>query len=54
MEITVENTYKIVFLKLGGVEFPTRVWQGQSESGIPVQAFITGIAPEISKTDPRR
>ncbi len=53
MEITVENTPQIVYLKLGVIEFPARVWQDQSESGIPVQAFITGIAPEISKTDPR-
>jgi len=47
MKITVESTSRIVYLKMGGVEFPACVWQGQSESGIAVQAFITRIAPEI-------
>jgi hypothetical protein len=52
MKITVENTRKIVYFKMGGVEFPARVWQGKTESGIPVQAFITRIAPEIAIHDP--
>jgi len=39
MKITVENTRKIVYLKLAGAEFPARVWQGKSESGIAVLAF---------------
>jgi len=58
MKITVENTRKITYLKMGGVEFPARVGQGQSESGIAVQAFITHRLSKnekvISKTDPRR
>jgi len=58
MKITVENTHKITYLKLGDVEFPACVWQGQSESGITVQAFITHRLSKnekvISKTDPRR
>jgi hypothetical protein len=36
MKITLENTLKITYLKLGMVEFPACVWQG--ESGIAVQA----------------
>jgi hypothetical protein len=35
------------------VEFPARVWQYQSESGIAVQAFIARITPEIPIHDPR-
>ena len=53
MKVMLENTSKIVRLVIGGKEVPARVWQGQTESGIPVQAFITRIAPEIPKSDPR-
>lgn len=48
MKITIENTSKIVSLSGN----PARVWQGETESGIPVQAFIIRIAPEIPNTDP--
>ena len=40
MKVTLENTTKIV--NLNGV--PARVWEGQTESGIPCHAFITRIA----------
>ena len=40
MEIHLENTAKIV--SLNGV--PARVWEGHTESGIPVHAYITRIA----------
>lgn len=53
MKITIESTSKIVQLVVNGREIDARVWQGETDSGIPVQAFITRIAPEIPKTDPR-
>lgn len=55
MKITIESTAKIVELVLAadGTTVPARVWQGHTDSGIPVQVFVTRIAPEISKTDPR-
>lgn len=40
MKITVTNTDKIV--NLNGV--PARVWEGESEQGVPVYCFITRIA----------
>lgn len=40
MKITIENTEKIV--QLDGV--PARVWEGKTDSGIPVICFITRIA----------
>jgi hypothetical protein len=40
MKITIESTTKIV--ELNGV--PARVWEGHTESGIPVHCFITRIA----------
>ncbi len=35
MNITIENTSRIVYLKMGMVEFPACVWQRKSESEIP-------------------
>lgn len=53
MKITLENTSRIVQLVINGQTVPARIWQGQTENGIPVHAFITRIAPEIPKSDPR-
>ena len=52
MKVTLENTDKIVTLEVNGASVPARVWQGETENGIPVHAFITRIVPEIPKTDP--
>jgi hypothetical protein len=52
MKITIESTAKIVDLTIGGHIVPARIWQGETESGIPVHCFVTRIAPEISTTDP--
>lgn len=40
MKITVENTDKIV--ELNGV--PARIWEGLTDSGIPIHVFVTRIA----------
>lgn len=40
MKITIEQTTKIV--QLNGV--PARIWEGHTETGIPVHVFITRIA----------
>ena len=40
MKITIESTTKIV--QLNGI--PARIWDGKTESGIPIHAFITRIA----------
>jgi hypothetical protein len=40
MKLTIESTTKIVHLN--GVE--ARVWEGETESGIPVHCFITLVA----------
>ena len=52
MKIRIESTSKIVTLVVGGNDVPARVWQGETDGGIPVQCFITRIAPEIPKSDP--
>jgi hypothetical protein len=48
MKITIESTEKIV--DVNGV--PARIWEGQTESGIPVHCFVTRIA--VHKDDPRQ
>ena len=40
MKITIESTQKMV--TLDGV--PARIWQGQTENGIPVHCYVTRIA----------
>jgi hypothetical protein len=58
MKIIIESTDKIVRLQLpSGAEVPAGVWQGHvvddGDSGlIPVQVFVTRIAPEIPESDP--
>lgn len=53
MKIALVSTSKIVTLVIDGKDVPARVWQGETVGGVPVQAFIIRIAPEIPKTDPR-
>lgn len=48
MKIIVESTAKIVALVVDGHDIHTRVWQGETESGMPVQAFIALVTPDIS------
>lgn len=44
MKITIENTTKIVQLSLDGANFPARIWEGKTETGIPVHCYITRVA----------
>ncbi len=53
MKIEIESTTKIVMLVIDGHDVPARVWQGKTAEGIPVQCFITRIAPEIHKNNPQ-
>lgn len=43
MRITLEPTDKFVTLILRREEVPARVWQGETEDGTKVMAFITRI-----------
>lgn len=52
MKITIESTDKVVLLSTGTGEVPARLWQGKTDSGIPVMCFITRIAPEVTRDDP--
>ncbi len=44
MKLTIESTTKIVTLATPGGEVPARVWEGFTESGIPVHCLITRVA----------
>lgn len=56
MKVTLESTGKIVDLDASLHRNPVRarVWQGETESGIPVMAFVTYISPELDKADARQ
>ena len=57
MKITLQPTTKIVELGSsdGGstCRIMAHIWEGETESGIPVHAFIPLIAPTIPRDDPR-
>lgn len=54
MKITIESTTKTVELVApsGTGMIEARVWQGQTDRGVPVQVYIALIAPEIPESDP--
>ncbi len=45
MKITIESTAK--FVEVNGV--PARIWEGHSESGIPVHCYVTRIAVPLGQ-----
>lgn len=50
MKITIESTTRVVDLETRDHgHLPARVWEGKTESGIPVQVLITRIA--VAKTE---
>jgi hypothetical protein len=44
MKITIESTDKLVQLQGPAGSLPARIWEGHTDSGIPVHCFITRIA----------
>lgn len=53
MKIVIESTDKLVQVTINGQTVPARLWQGESDEGIPCVAFITRISPLIPVSDPR-
>ena len=45
MRITIETTTKVV--EVDGV--PARIWEGQTESGIPVHCMITRVVVDVAE-----
>lgn len=54
MNIQVHSTSKVVTFEINGAKVPARIWEGATESGIPVHCFITRLAPTIPVDDPRQ
>lgn len=52
VKVTLESTTKIVDIQTVDGSVKARVWQGQTDSGVPVQAFIPLISPEVRRSDP--
>lgn len=53
MKITIESTDKLVHLREpGGQAVPARIWEGKTDTGIPVFCYITRIAPLIPEPLP--
>jgi hypothetical protein len=46
MKVTLESTDKILRLVVDGHEVPARLWEGATEGGVAVVAFITRISPQ--------
>lgn len=46
MKITLESTTTVTELEAGGGLMPARVWEGHTEDGVPVVAFISRISPQ--------
>lgn len=44
MKVTLESTSKTTILELDGPRMTARIWEGVTESGIKVHAYITRIA----------
>ena len=45
MKVILENTTKVVYLN--GV--PARIWEGETETGIKVHAYVTRIAIDVDE-----
>ena len=54
MKIAIVSTAKLVTLVVDGASVPARVWEGFTESGVPIHCFITRLAPTIPKDDVRQ
>jgi hypothetical protein len=48
VKITLEPTTKLVELKTSTGTVPARIWEGKTDSGIPVHAYLTRIAAPLT------
>lgn len=44
MKLIIESTTKVVELNKNGSQMIARIWEGHTESGIPVHCYITRVA----------
>lgn len=49
MKITIESTTTIIELIMpNGARVPARIWEGHTESGIPIHCYVTRVAVSAS------
>jgi len=48
VKLILEPTDKIVELRIGDAVVPARIWQGESDAGIEVHAYITRVAVAVA------
>jgi len=53
MKISIESTSKFVTFQYGGRDVAARIWEGHTDDGTPVHAYITRICPTIPKPLPQ-
>jgi hypothetical protein len=46
MKVTIESTDCVVSISIDGKEVPARIWEGNTEAGVPVVCFVTRISPQ--------
>jgi len=46
MKITLDCTQVLVHITVGSASVPARLWEGHTEDGVPVHAYITRISPQ--------
>ncbi len=44
MKITIESTTRVVEVKVNGISYQARAWEGETESGVKVHCLIPRIA----------
>lgn len=51
MKITIESTSKLVQFEIqggpAGSVVPARIWEGYTDTGIPVHCYVTRICPSV-------
>jgi len=54
MKITISSTDQIIELERRdgrhGISVPARLWEGFTESGVPVHVYVTRLSPQIEDT----
>ena len=46
MRITLDSTKVVTDIQINGVDVPARLWEGHTEDGVPVHAYITRVSPQ--------
>ena len=47
MQVTLRSTTKVVELVINGIAVPARIWEGETQAGVPCHAYITRIAAGV-------